>query len=230
MHAQRNNLVKRFEVATLLDRFPDLSIHPSNPGELVVAGTIDFRTSHSSYGEFADSFAVELRIPSSFPRLLPAVRETGGRIGPKFHRMDDGTLCLGSAIRLRIVTSKEPTLLGFVNRCLLPYLVGFSVHERTGKMPFDELKHGVRGLLDDYRSILGVSDDSTCVGLLSLLRIKKRVANKKPCPCGSGKRVGRCHNLTLNALRLIAPRNWFALIFANLVSLGVLAPPDSRRS
>jgi hypothetical protein len=30
---------------------------------------------------------------------------------------------------------------------------------------------------------------------------KKRIANKLPCPCGSGRRLGRCHNLKVNGLR-----------------------------
>jgi hypothetical protein len=77
-------------------------------------------------------------------------------------------------------------------------------------MPFDELAHGVAGLLDDYRRILGFATDAACREALRLLALKRRIANKSPCPCGSGRRLGRCHNRRLNRLRERHGRRWFA--------------------
>ena len=34
-----------------------------------------------------------------------------------------------------------------------------------------------------------------------LAAMKRRLANKRPCPCGSGRRLGRCHNRRVNTLR-----------------------------
>ena len=39
--------------------------------------------------------------------------------------------------------------------------------------------------------------------LLQLVTVKKRVANKRPSPCGSGLRLGRCHHRYVNHLRRI---------------------------
>jgi hypothetical protein len=202
----------------LLQRY-NLSLRPADLGELVLAGPIDFQTESATCGTIFDSFTVQLRIPADFPRSIPSVREIGGRIPPDFHQLADEGLCLGSPLRLRLAIARNPTLLGFVENCVLPYLIGFSIFERTGKMPFGELAHGGRGLLDEYRELLGVATDLACVGMLRLLGLKKRVANKKPCPCGSHKRLGVCHHRKLNSFRRIASRYSYASIAKQLEEL-----------
>lgn len=203
-------------VGELLDRFPEVSIRPSTPGVLTLAGAFDFQTRDSIVGTISDSFSLELRIPQSFPCSFPEVRETGGRIPKAFHTLTGGQLCLGSPLRLRAILTRHPTIYGFVETCILPYLVGFAIFERTGKMPFGELAHGRTGLLDDYKAFFGVSDSKTCIGFLDLLGLKKRVANKRACPCASGRRVGRCHNRKINRLRQVATRFQFREIAAHL--------------
>jgi hypothetical protein len=45
---------------------------------------------------------------------------------------------------------------------------------------------------------------------LHLLGIKKRLANKQPCPCDCGKRLGQCRfNGTIRKFRRLASRSWF---------------------
>lgn len=200
----------------LLDRHPGLSRRPSRSGELVVAGTLDYRTEHPSLGAIEDAFTIELRIPAVFPRVVPRVRELDGRVPADFHRVLNGDLCLGSPLRLQLILSKNPTLVGFVGKCVVPYLVGFNVFERTGEMPFGELAHGNRGLFDEYKQIFGVRADSACVQFLHLLSLRKRVANKRPCPCGSGRRLGKCHNRQANSLRKVASRFHYRSLAAQL--------------
>ena len=200
----------------LFDRFPDLSIRPSNSLDLAIAGRIEFQTKHRDCGTIVESFDLEIRVPQKFPRILPTVFETKGRIPSTFHHNGNRELCLGSLLRLQLITHRNPTLLGFLEGCVIPYLINFAVSERTGKLPFGELEHGARGLLDDYRSILRAGSDQCCLGFLELLTIKKRVANKRLCPCGSGNRLGRCHHKHLNRLRRQAPRYQFRLILADL--------------
>jgi SEC-C motif len=45
--------------------------------------------------------------------------------------------------------------------------------------------------------------------MVPLTTLKKRVANKHLCPCGSNRRLGKCHNLTVNRLRKQLGRSWF---------------------
>lgn len=200
----------------LLDRYPALSRRPSDCGDLMLAGTLDYQAVHPSFGTITDSFVLDFRIPPAFPRSIPTVRETAGRIPRDYHRLADGELCLGSPLRLLLTIAEHPTLIGFVERCVLPYLVRFTIYERTGNVPFGELAHGNRGLLDDYRQLLRARSDHACVRFMTLLGMKKRVANKLPCPCESGRRFGRCHHRQLNRLRMIAPRFYYTQAAAEL--------------
>jgi hypothetical protein len=213
----RKNRAKRhaeWRLDELFDRY-DLSIRPSQLGELILAGVVDFRTEHPSCGSIEDAFKIEIRVPADFPVSVPSVWETGGRIGQSFHRLQDGSLCLGSPLRLQLTVSRHPTLLGFVDKCVLPYLVGYSIYKKTNRMPFGELAHGGNGLVDDYSAILGMPTGKACAESLRLLSLRKRIANKKRCPCGKG-RLGRCHNRQLNRLRPLANRSAFATLALQL--------------
>lgn len=198
-----------WKLRELLQKHAGLAVQPKQGEELVVAGHLSFRAESERYGTVEDSFELDIRIPRRFPSELPVVREVGERIPEDFHRNPDGTLCLGSPLRLRMALSRSPSLTTFVEHCVVPFLFGFLTHQKHGKLPFDELDHGTPGLLDEYCEILRVEDHGRCLALLDLVGVKKRVANKRPCPCGSGKRVGRCHHLILNRLRSVASRAWF---------------------
>ena len=91
----------------------------------------------------------------------------------------------------------------------MPYLAGYCIHEKTEKMPFGELEHGTPGLLEEYARITGATSNAACIGFIECLGLRKRVANKRMCPCGSGRRLGRCHNRRINPLREIASRAWY---------------------
>ena len=83
---------------------------------------------------------------------------------------------------------------------MIPYLDGYSHFLKTGKMPFGELDHGELGSLQDLASLLGM-EMGPAIPYCVLATMKRRRANKRPCPCGSGRRLGRCHNRKVNMLR-----------------------------
>jgi hypothetical protein len=209
----RNPLVSlyyRFGVVEALERFSGLSIRPSGTGELVLRGGLEFSASNAAVGCAEDCFRIEIRVPKNFPVVMPSVRELANRIPATFHKLRDGSLCLGSPFQIRAKLRTVPTLSGYIERCVIPYLFGFTVFERTGKMPFGELEHGGRGLLDEFREITGAKSDVACISFVRLLGMKKRIANKLPCPCGSGRRLGKCHSRRINRLRNIASRGWYS--------------------
>src|SRR2546422_8610562 len=115
MQSRLSNRYKGLALPDLFQRYPDLSIGPSEATELILRGSIDFRTRHPSCGDIEDSFLLEFRIQLTFPRALPVVRECADRIPATFHRFDDGELCLGSTLRLRLILGESPTLLTFVD-------------------------------------------------------------------------------------------------------------------
>ena len=179
---------------------PELAIQPSENGHVSIAGNFWF-CARAKGVELQDSYRIEMAIPRGFPQILPQVKEVGGRIPSDFHHYPDGGLCLGSPIRLALIVGKDGTLSRFAEQCLMPYLFACSYKERYGTLPFGELEHGQAGIMDDLLSLLNIGNERLALQLLQLAGIQRRKANKQPCPCSSGLRVGRCHHRLLNHLR-----------------------------
>lgn len=197
-----------------LRSYPKMAIRPSSGGDLRLKGHFEFAAHHAEEGDIQDSFALEMIVPNGFPRELPRVTETGGRIprtGEYHVNGTDNTLCLGSPLSLLLRISKKPTLEGFAENCLVPYLFAISRKLKTGgPLPFGELAHGRTGMRDDYAALFGLKHPQNVGRVLALLGMKKRRANKLPCPCGCRKRLGACaFNLRLRAFRALASRSWY---------------------
>ena len=190
-----------------------MSISPARGDGIVLRGTFCCCGTPPSAKEICDCYELEITVFPSFPRKLPSVREVAGRIPRDVHHHTycDGSLCLGSEIRLRLKLCNKPTLVGFAELCLVPYLCAMSrTLSGSERFPFGELAHGIRGIFDDYKSIFGLASDVQILAAIELLGMKRRIANKNPCPCGCGLRVGRCRlHLRLSKYRKIASRKWF---------------------
>jgi hypothetical protein len=199
----------RWELDKILWAYPGLSLRPFVNGVVRLSGRLVFVADADGLPRIADVYEVEITAPPGFPRDLPVVKETAGRIPKSFHTNGDGSLCLGSPVRLRLTICRQPTLLGFLERCVIPFLYGFSYREKHGVLPFGELDHGSKGLRHDFAELFGLENHDAVTGMVECASIKKRDANKRPCPCGSGRRLGKCHNRRINALRKQLGRSWF---------------------
>jgi hypothetical protein len=200
---------RRWGLEALLAAHPGLRPQPVVNGELLLRGEIAFDAESPGYNRIADVFEIELSVPEGFPVALPSVRDMTGRVPKSFHtHPGSGTLCLGSPTRQRLALVGNSTLLAFVTKCVIPYLYGFVHNERYGSLPFGELDHGNAGLRSDFAVLFG-APRAAAVELVRLASLKRRIANKFPCPCESGKRLGRCHHKRVNRLRRELGRAWF---------------------
>jgi hypothetical protein len=204
----------------LLRRFPNLALRPQRDGRIVIAGDLQFSVVVPKFGVIEDAFRIEIRISENFPSTLPSIFERNGRIPKSYHKMTDDSLCLGSPLGLRLKATRGKTLLAFVEACVVPYLAGYCICERTGEVPFGELAHGIPGLLEEYGRLTGATSNAACIGFIECLGQRKRVANRRTCPCGSGRRLGRCHNRRINPLRGVASRAWYRGTARQLKSSG----------
>lgn len=193
--------------------YPGMSTVPYTGAGICLRGIFRFKASISGNDEIDDSYKLEIVVPDKFPQALPRVEEIGGKIprDGNFHTFKNGVLCLGSPLRLLSIVNRFPTLTGFTDKCLVPYLYSVSYKLRHGgNFIFGELAHGSQGLVDDYSVMLGLKEKSQIIRAIQLLGIKKRIANKRFCPCGCRKKLGACpFHHKLNELRKIAPRSWF---------------------
>lgn len=207
-------------IVEFLDTYDDFSIAPSTNSDLVLKGKFAFKLTYKNENEIEGCYELEIRVPEDFPRSAPKVIEINNQIprDGRYHINPNGTFCLGTPLRELLVLSQNPSLLEFVDRLLNPYLYAVTSKLRHGKdFVFGELEHGDKGELSDYETLFQVKSPSAVLICLHLLSIRKRVANKKPCPCGCGLRLGSCelHN-RLNPFRKIATRADFRKLNADL--------------
>jgi hypothetical protein len=188
-----------------------LRLVPTSSG-IRVSGALAFVAEAPGKERISDEYQIELTVSSGFPVRLPCVRESGGRIPPSFHKLHDGSLCLGSPTRLRLILTESRSIARFVERCVVPYLYSYSYFEKHDSMPFGELKHGEEGIRQDLAALYGTNPENAIRDFVRLTAMRKRLANKHRCPCGSRRRLGRCHHRRVNALRSRLGRPWFRML------------------
>lgn len=196
------------DISGALARYPGLSVKPSPGTWISLVGDLAFSIVGPRGHLVNDCYRVVIHIPMNFPRVLATVFEIGGRISDRFHKLSDRSLCMGSPTALRLTLLDNPTALGLIELVVLPYLYGHSCCEETGEMPFGELEHGIEGIQRHFASLFGVSNPAVAPALAMVAGLRRRVANKKTCPCGSGSRFGQCHHLAGNRLRRALGRGW----------------------
>lgn len=196
-----------------LTDYPGMSLQPRRNDEIKIRGEFHFKVNGAGK-EIEDVFELEVLVHKAFPSAIPEVRETAGKI-PKigdYHVNPDGTFCLGSHLRLKKALLDAPDLVSFAENCLVPYLFNVSIKLRDGgNFVTGELVHGTAGIIHDYMEIFRLNTPAQVIYTLELLGAKKRLTNKRTCPCGCGLRLGRCpvHH-QMNAFRPAAPRSWFS--------------------
>ena len=169
-------------------------------GEMYLSGSLPFDAHHDELEAISACFNIELRIPESYPENLPIVRETGGAIKETYEHVNpDGTLCLCVPIKARIVFHNDPTLLGFVNKLVVPFLYGYSYWEKHNVHPFGEQEHGSAGIVQFYMDTFDLRGEKEVVEVVRSLN-EYGYDGHRSCPCGSGRLVKKCHGKILREL------------------------------
>ena len=174
--------------------------------ETVIRGLLAFEASGKGLEAILDCFDVELRIPQGYPKRLPVVLEKAGKILKDYDHVNaGGTLCLGTPIEERRIFLQQPTLLGFVNNLVVPFLYGYCYSKKHGEHPFGEQKHGAEGILQHYVEVLGLDSKDVAASVVCYL-YEHGYRGHHPCPCGSGRVVRECHGTVLwDLLQLHTP-------------------------
>jgi hypothetical protein len=174
-------LVEKYNLLTL-DRID---------GAPVVQGLLEFEATHEEI-KVRDSFQIKLLIPGDYNKTPPKPYETGGRIPKDFHTYSDDSLCLATSVEIRRKFSETPTLIGFVESLLIPYLFSFSYWQEHGRMPYGELTHGPEGIMQYYLESFNVDSELIVLKFLKLLAIENYRGHHE-CPCGSRLKIRQCH-------------------------------------
>jgi len=213
----REDLIKQ-QFEELVQTFPSLRLCEDRPRHWVIRGKISFSASFQN-DTITDTFSVMIILPDDYPHSPPNVQETGGRIPADFHQNPDRTLCLGIPIEVRQRFKKEPTLLAFVEKLLIPYLYSYSYFEKYGKLPFGEFAHGGKGIREYYQELFKTDDIYIVLELLKIMA-NGSYRGHHLCPCNSGKILRKCHGqLILKLLKEYPKEIFFKDFLYILISL-----------
>ena len=186
------------------------------PGLVSVQGILAFEVEPKGLAKIDDAYRVRIDIRVDRDDRVPEVFELDGRIPREVneHVNPGGDFCLGSPLAVRLKLGRQPSLTHFVDQCVVPFLYAASWRRKGGAgWPFNELPHYSPGLLEDYQRLLQVSTPASTGLALAALCVRPRVANKLPCPCGCGLRLGKCsYRQHLASLRPFATRPYFRRI------------------
>lgn len=176
-------------------------------GAWSVEGRLWFTASYNNK-PIEDEYSVKILIPQNYPEQYPTSEETLGRIPKSFHHYKDGSLCLGAPYAISKTFLAMPTLFGFTEKCLIPYLYSFSYKSLYGYLPYGELTHGNLGILEYYQSELNVNNKKPTIEFLRILSENYKSTNIV-CPCGSKKNISKCHGKRLREMLSIVSPSFF---------------------
>ena len=191
---------------------PRIRILEINDARLVLAGQFHLKAQLPGRQIVERTYRLKLVCPRNYPAKLPTVidEEQYFPRNQEYHTYKDGSFCLGSELKIKSLLKDNFSLSAFFEKIVDRFLYAVTHRIEYGNFPYGELAHGEQGLVDDYGEMFGVSGKLAVMRALQALGKRKREANKLPCPCGCGLRMGRCdYRFVLNGFRNIERRRWF---------------------
>ncbi|WP_309460770.1 hypothetical protein, partial [Bacillus pseudomycoides] len=107
------------------------------------------------------AYSLLIHVPFDYPEKLPLIFESKGAIPnkPSNHINPDGSFCLGSQLRLKILLKRNSHFKYFFENCVLPYLYAVTINiQQDGGFPFGELEHRTAGWILDLRDFFNLKD------------------------------------------------------------------------
>ena len=191
---------------------PRIRISEINDEQLVLAGKYHLRAQLAGSQLVDRTYRLKLLCPRDYPKKLPTVvdEEEYFPRNQEYHTYGNGSFCLGSELKIKSLLKDDYSLSAFFDEIVDGFLYAVTHRIEYGNFPYGDLDHGEQGLVDDYGEMFGISGKLAVIRALQALGKRKREANRLPCPCSCGLRLGRCdYRLVLNGFRNIECRRWF---------------------
>jgi len=197
--------------------FPGFRLSERIDGEYSVIGNLNFTVRHDG-NVVKDDYDIEIVIPDKYPQYPPTVQEVGNKIlrCPGNHINDDGTFCFGAPLAIKHTFSQHRDLLWFVREQVVRFLFNHSYKRDFGIRPDDELSHGPKGLLEYYYELFHTQDNITVLEFLRLLS-EQQYDDQGLCPCGSGRKIRKCHYRLIKKIRKLSKPEEFRIELAGIM-------------
>jgi len=130
---------------------PDLFIFIKN-GQEFIKGSICLR---SDDGKEMGRYSIEIEIPREYPRKMPVVKETGGKIPriPDRHiNKNDGSACVihEEDWFLEFADKPKPSIVKFINTYVLNFFISQKYYEVKKEWIYGEWAHYTEGKVEYY--------------------------------------------------------------------------------
>lgn len=187
----------------LRSTFPTLHAFRNTAGHVEIAGAFVVR---GVSGEELDRYSISIVLLPEFPDMLPIVRETGGRIPwhEDRHVERDGRACVMIEEDRWWCFPAGSSILDFISVPVANFFLSQSCFEEHREWPLGEWEHGIDGIVQYYRWLIGTESDFTVYRFLCVLA-KRDIKLHYECPCGSGKKIKRCCHTKVAGLRRKIP-------------------------
>ncbi len=185
----------------LSSEYPALHVKREQFHSLLITGTFPV---YGACCDVIDRFQVRIELPHSYPKDLPVVKETGGRIPwtDDRHINPDGTACVMMPEERYRVWPIGSNLRDFLNGPLRNFFLGQLARERGEPWPFGEWSHGDLGFLEFVHNELGTTDRDLVVRFM-LVVSQDQMRSRSRCPCRSGRSIRDCCKAKIIRLRRI---------------------------
>ena len=202
---------KTIGLEPFLSAYPNIRLIDVHEDKIELQGEFHLKAQLAGSQFIERTFSLRIVCPSDYPRALPVVYDTAGYFprNQDFHAYSDGSFCLGSDLKIKLILKTDSSLTTFFEKIVVRFLYSVSHRVEFGNFPYGELDHGEKGLIDDYSQLFNVNGKASVLRALKALGLRKRVANKLPCPCCS-YRLGSCkYRFFLNKFRQVERARWF---------------------
>jgi hypothetical protein len=177
---------KAVGLETFLSAYPNIRLVDVHADKVELQGEYQLKAQLAGSRFIERTFSLKIVCPSDYPRALPVVFDTAGYFprNQDFHTYSDGSFCLGSDLKIKSILKADSSLTTFFEKIVVRFLYSVSHRVEFG--------------------------NASVLRALKALGLRKREANKLPCPCGCGDRLGSCdYRFVLNEFRQVERRRWF---------------------
>ena len=179
------------EQARIKDAFSGLALDTATGGDAIVTGVTEVIPDVG--------FSTHLIVPANYPNGVPVLRCDPKEIPwiVDRHVYGNGVACLCVASEYRTHWPRGSDIADFLSKLVVPYFVAQLYFEAHGHWPATgQRSHGREGVIEAYRDFLAPLGSVSERSIHDTMKLMARVSPPKghhPCPCGSGRKLRKCH-------------------------------------
>jgi len=189
------------DFVTVEERFPKLKYSWSTKYKTwVITGELDICDTE---GVYWNTFNIVIGVPQSYPYCVPILVEKSEIIirDIDWHISPEGICCIDVSHNLIAMSKLGINICSFISDKVYPYFANQLYKLAEDKYAGKEYAHHLEGIIQYYLEEHNLPDKSAVVSLLQRITTKSFIGRNNSCPCGSGKKIKRCHKNSIETIK-----------------------------